>query len=60
MGDLTEIFVIFRKNSYFDAFLITFCTFLEPSETTKFLRFKNQLNKLNCSVFLLLTIQYKT
>ena len=39
-------FVIFlEKNGYFNAIRITFCTFSEPFETTKFLMFESQLNK---------------
>ena len=38
------------KNYYFNAIWITFCTFSEPFERTKFLRFESQLNE---SVFLL-------
>ena len=39
------IFCIFwKKNDYFNAIWITFCTFLEPFERTKFLRFESQLN----------------
>ena len=34
------IFVIFGKNSYYNAVWITFGTFLEPFEKTKFLRLK--------------------
>ena len=33
------------KNGYFNAIWITFRTFSEPFETTKFLRFESQLNK---------------
>ena len=34
-----------EKTLYFKAIWITFCTFLEPFERTKFLRFESQLNK---------------
>ena len=34
-----------EKNGYFNAIRITFCTFSEPFETTKFLMFESQLNK---------------
>ena len=34
-----------KKNGYFNAFWITFHSFSEPFERTKFLRFKSQLNK---------------
>ena len=56
MGDFLKIFVIFGKNSFFDAIWITFCTFLKPFKRTRFLKFENQLKKLNCSILFLLTI----
>ena len=34
-----------EKNDYFNAILITFCTFSEPFERTKFLMFESQLKK---------------
>ena len=34
-----------EKNGYFNAIRITFCTFSEPFERTKFLMFKSQLKK---------------
>ena len=34
-----------EKNGYFNAIWITFRTFSEPFERTKFLRFESQLNK---------------
>ena len=49
-------FVIFRKKAYFNAIWITFSTFLEPFQTIRFLRFKSQLKKLNCSVLSLLIV----
>ena len=39
--------IILEKNSFFDIICITFHTFLEPFETTKFLRFESQLKKSN-------------
>ena len=40
------IFCMFlEKNGYFNAIWITFRTFSEPFERTKFLRFESQLNK---------------
>ena len=53
MADFLKIFVIFGKNSYLNTSWITYCTFFEPFDRTKFLRFENHLKKLNCSVFLL-------
>ena len=34
-----------EKNGYFNAIWITFCTFSEPFDRKKFLRFESQLNK---------------
>ena len=45
-----------KKNGYFNAIWITFHTFSEPFEVTKFLRFEGQLNKS----FLLLQVKSKT
>ena len=42
------IFVIFRQKIVFKAIWITFCTFLEPYEITKLLRFESHLKELNC------------
>ena len=50
------IFKIFGKNSYFNSIWITFRTFLEPFENTKFLRLKSQLKKF----FPLLQVKSKT
>ena len=36
--------------------LDSFCTYSEPFERTRFLIFKRQLKKLNCSILFLLTI----
>ena len=51
-----RFFKIFRKNSYFNSIWITFRTFLEPFENTKFLRLKSQLKKF----FPLLQVKSKT
>ena len=48
-GKKTSRWAIFckllEKNGYFNAIWITFRTFSEPFERTKFLRFESQLNK---------------
>ena len=46
-GGYGQIFENFCNFSYFNAFRITFCPFLEPFERTEFLRFEGQLKKLN-------------
>ena len=52
-----QSFVIFlKKNGYFNAIRITFCTFSEPFERAKFLMLESQLNKS----LLLLQIKSKT
>ena len=44
-GDFLKVFIIVGKNSHFDAIWNTLCTFLEPFERIKFLRFESQLKK---------------
>ena len=60
MGEAPSRRAIFRKllekNGYLNAIWITFCTFSEPFERTKFLRFESKLNKS----FPLLQIKSKT
>ena len=40
-----QFFVIFLKKNYFNAIRITFRTFSEPFERTKFVMFESQLKK---------------
>ena len=54
MGPAAGRFFVF---GYFNSIWIIFCTFLEPFEITKFLRFESQLKKSNFRVFPLLTDQ---
>ena len=44
------IFVVFRKKKqqHFNAIWTSFCTFLEPFERTKLLKFGSHLKELNC------------
>ena len=51
-----QFFVIFWRKKLFCYHWITFRTYSEPFESTRFLTFESQLNKLSCSVLLLLAI----
>ena len=53
---LGDFFVIFRKKKLFQYHCITFHTYLEPFQNTRFLTFESQLKKLSCLVLLLLAI----
>ena len=51
------IFVSFWKKKLFKSHWITFRTYLQPFERTRFLTFESQSKKIVCSILLLLAIK---